>query len=325
MPRLAFLINPVSGGGVGREVFLRLEEILDSFGVKRESWTAELTDATRLEAQTDALILSTRKLIAVGGDGTIGIVLDRVRRLRPNAAIGLIPLGTGNDLGRELGVYRVYDSKGLVACLKRLLTAPALPFDLWDAGRGQATLVSYLSAGLDAAVLRDFDRARKRKALRGGTVGNKLFYLRAFLTRLRYRFPAGSFAVLDTDRGRVEIPLEGKRVLLAANINSYAAGAHPFPGNRFDDGVLEVAVYSTLREYFLVVAGTRLLPGLARWMCRNLPRHSARRLELRLPHGVPVQIDGEDFTNKLPTDPLEVSFTARVRLLDLRRSFYALF
>lgn len=325
MPRLAFLINPVSGGGVGREVFLRLEEILDSFGVKRESWTAELTDATRLEEQADALILSARKLIAVGGDGTIGIVLDRVRRLRPNAAIGLIPLGTGNDLGRELGVYRVYDSKGLVACLKRILTAPALPFDLWDAGRGQATLVSYLSAGLDAAVLRDFDRARKRKALRGGTVGNKLFYLRAFMTRLRYRFPEGSVVVLDTAQGRVEIPLAGKRVLLAANINSYAAGAHPFPDNRFDDGVLEVAVYSTLRQYFLVAAGSRLFPGIARWMRRGLPRHAARRLELRLPPGVPLQIDGEDFTHRLATDPLEVAFTARVRLLDLRRSFYALF
>jgi diacylglycerol kinase (ATP) len=325
MPRLAFLINPVSGGGVGREVFLRLEEILDSFGVKRDSWTAELTDASRLEEQADALIHSARKLIAVGGDGTIGIVLDRVRRLRPNAAIGLIPLGTGNDLGRELGVYRVYDSKGLVACLKRLLSAPALPFDLWDAGQGRATLVSYLSAGLDAAVLRDFDRARKRNALRGGTLGNKLYYLRAFLARMRYRFPAGASALLETDGGSVEIPLEGKRVLLAANINSYAAGAHPFPGSRFDDGVLEVAVYETLGQYFAVAAGSRLFPRLASWLRRRLPRHAARRITLHLPSGVPLQIDGEDFTNRFDDGPLEVAFAARVRLLDLRRSFYALF
>lgn len=325
MFKLAFLINPVSGGGVGREVFARLEEILDSFGMKRDAWTAEMTDASRLEEQADALIRSSRRLIAVGGDGTLGIVLDRVRRLRPNTAIGLIPLGTGNDLGRALGVYRVYNAKGLVACLKRLLKAPSLPFDLWDAGDGRATLVSYLSTGLDAGVLRAFDRARKRGKLFGGALGNKLYYLRATLSRLRYRFPAGAHARVETDAGWVEIPLEGKRVLLAANINSYAAGAHPFPGNRFDDGVLEVAVYDALWKYFLIATGSRLLPGLARWIRRSQPRHLARRLELRLPHGTPLQIDGEDHTNGFAEGVLSVSFAARVRLLDLRRSFYALF
>jgi diacylglycerol kinase (ATP) len=324
MYKLAFLINPVSGGGVGREVFARLEEILDSFGIRRSSWTAEMTDGSRLEEQADALIRSARTLIAVGGDGTLGIVLDRVRRLRPDTAIGLIPLGTGNDLGRELGVFRVYNAKGLVACLKRLLKAPGLPFDLWDVGDGRATMVSYLSAGLDAGVLRDFDRARKRGKLRGGALGNKAYYLRAFLLRLRYRFPAGSHAVLETADGRLEIPLAGRRVLLAANINSYAAGAHPFPGNRFDDGVLEVAVYDTLWKYLLVTAGSRVLPGLAGWMRRIQPRYLARRVELRLPAGVPLQIDGEDCTGRFAEGPA-VSFAARVRLLDLRRSFYALF
>src|SRR4051812_49427920 len=121
MYELAFLINPISGGGVGKQVFHRLGEILDSFGMDRSSWTAELTDAGRLVEQSDALLQSSRKLIAVGGDGTIGMVLDGVRRLRPSVTIGLIPLGTGNDLGRALGIYRVYNAKGLIACLKQLL------------------------------------------------------------------------------------------------------------------------------------------------------------------------------------------------------------
>lgn len=323
MRQLAFLINPASGGGAGAEVHARLEEVLGSFGLKREAWVAELTKAGRVEEQTEALLAGSRKLIAVGGDGTLGAVLDRVRRLRPRTAIGLIPLGTGNDLGRALGVFRVYDAKGLVACLKRLLRAPALPFDLWDAGKGAATVVSYLSAGLDAAVLRDFDQARKRGAVRGGALGNKLFYLKALLARASYRFPEGARARLATDAGEIELPLAGKRALLAANIDSYAAGARPVPGNLFDDGRLEVVVFDTLWRYALVTALSRLLPSTARWA--RLQRHRASRLELFLPPETPVQIDGEDFTGKLPTDPLSVAFAARVRLLDLRRSFYALF
>jgi diacylglycerol kinase family enzyme len=325
MYKIAFLINPVSGGGAGAEVYGRLEEILGSFGVKRDTWTAALTETGRLEEQTDALIRSSRKLIAVGGDGTLGIVLDRVRRLRPSTVIGLIPLGTGNDLGRALGVYRVYDAKGLIACLKRLLRAPSLPFDLWDAGRGSATVVSYLSAGMDAAVLRDFDQARRREGgvLRGGALGNKLFYLRAMMARAHHRFPLGARARLDTDHGVIEIPLEGRCALLAANINSYAAGARPVPGNRFDDGLLEIVVFDTLWRYLMVVAATRILPGAARWI--RPPRWRARKVELFLPPETPVQIDGEDFTGRLPESPLTVTFAARVRLLDLRRSFYALF
>lgn len=323
MHKLAFLINPASGGGAGGEVYARLEEILGSFGLKRDTWTAEITETGRLEEQTDALIRSARKLIAVGGDGTLGIVLDRVRRLKPGTLIGLIPLGTGNDLGRALGVYRVYDSKGLVACLKRLIMAPSLPFDLWDAGEGAATVVSYLSAGMDAAVLRDFDRARKRGVVRGGAVGNKLFYLRALLKRAGHRFPAGARARLETEDGAIEIALEGKCSLLAANIDSYAAGAKPFPGARFDDGMLEVAVFDTLWRYMLVVALSRVLPGVARWA--GLRRYRARKVELFLPPATPVQIDGEDFTGRFTDSPLTIRFAARVRLLDLRRSFYALF
>lgn len=323
MYRLAFLINPVSGGGAGAGVYARLEEVLDSFGLKRESWTAELTEADRLEEQADTLILSSRKLIAVGGDGTLGIVLDRVRRLRPGTVIGLIPLGTGNDLGRSLGVYRVYDAKGLIACIKRLLRAPSLPFDLWDAGRGAATVVSYLSTGLDAAVLRDFDGARKRGAVRGGALGNKLYYLRALAARAGYRFPAGARARLETPDGPVDLDLEGRRALLAANIDSYAAGARPVPGNRFDDGLLEVVVFDTLWRYLLVVSLSRVFPGASRWL--HPERHRATRVELTLPDDAPIQIDGEDFTGRLPAGPLAVGFAARVRLLDLRRSFYALF
>lgn len=322
MYRIAFLINPVSGGGVGRDVFHRLDEILGSFGVSPDSWIAELTEADRMEEQADRLIRSARKLIAVGGDGTMGIVLDRTRRLHARAIIGLIPLGTGNDLGRALGIYRVYNAKGLVACLKRLLMAPALPFDLWDAGPGRATVVSYLSAGLDAAVLHDFDRARRRGKLRGGALGNKLFYLRALLARKGYRFPPGARARIETEQGSVEMELEGKCVLLAANINSYAAGARPFPGNRFDDAMLEVTAFDTLWQYALVTAISRVLPGIARWI--RLPRHRARKIRLYLPPGIPLQIDGEDSTDCFKGE-LSLSFAMRARLLDLRRSFFALF
>ncbi len=323
MRDLAFLINPVSGGGVGREVFQRLGEVLDSFDVERASWTAEMTDPDRLGDQIDGLLGSARKLIAVGGDGTMGLVLDRVRR-RPSTVIGLIPLGTGNDLGRALGIHRVYSAKGLIACLKRLLKAPSRAFDLWDVG-GRATMVSYLSAGLDAAVLRSFDRARKRDGIPGGAFGNRVYYICAFFAHLRDRLPPGALVQIDVEGKEEEIPLAGMRTLLLANIDSYAAGSHPFPENRFDDGRMEFAAFDSLWKYALVVLGSRLAPPLLRGLRRWWPRHSTRKITLTLPAGTPVQLDGEDFTDRAEGKSLVISWAARVQLLDLRRSFYALF
>jgi hypothetical protein len=100
------------------------------------------------------------------------------------------------------------------------------------------------------------------------------------------------------------------------------AGARPVPGNRFDDGLLEVAVFDSLWRYALVTAGTRILPGLARWA--GVPRYHARAVTLDLPPGTPVQVDGEDCTGRLE-GVFSVTFAVRVRLLDLRRSFFALF
>lgn len=325
MYELAFLINPISGGGVGKKVFHELGEILDSFGMDRSTWTAELTNPEGLEEQTDVFLRSTLKLIVVGGDGTLGVVLDRVRRLQPTTAIGLIPLGTGNDLGRALGVYRVYNSKGLIACLKRLLKAQSQPFDLWDVS-GRATLVSYLSTGLDAAILRAFDHARKQGDLHGGVLRNKLYYLQSFFKHMGYRLPHGAFARIETSEGSIELPLEGRRVFLAANINSYAAGANPFSASNFDDGVLEIAVFASIWKYALVTAGTRGFPLLARWMRRHLRWYRAQKVTLILPPETPVQLDGEDFTSNFKGEMnLTLTFAARVRLLDLRTSFYALF
>lgn len=323
---IAFLINPISGGGIGRTVFHQLPEIMESFGFSREEWRAELTESGRLAEQTDSLLASARKVIAVGGDGTIGFVLNRLRLNRvEETEIGLIPLGTGNDLGRALGVFRIYNQRGLLACVKRILKAECATFDLWDVN-GNLTLASYLSIGMDAAILHDFDGARKRGKIPKGSLFNKLFYVKAFLERSAYRI-AGDCSLLISEGGREKrIELTGSLCCLIGNINSYAAGAHPFPQARFDDRVLEVVIFDKLWKFSLLVAASRAFPRFARAFRSRLRIHQTRYVEVVAGPKEFCQLDGEDLTGLMrETGRLVIRPARQVQLLDLRQAFFSLF
>ena len=133
MYKFFFLINPVSGGGQGKVIHKFLPEIMESMDFKPDEWKSEFTRKDGLNEQVLKALSSTETLVAVGGDGTVSSVLsimltsedaDRVQ-------IGLIPLGTGNDLARVLGLYKPFADKGLLYLVRRLLMAKARPFDIW--------------------------------------------------------------------------------------------------------------------------------------------------------------------------------------------------
>ena len=77
----------------------------------------------------------TYLLPACGGDGTVGWILSVMDALdlpRPRPAIGIIPLGTGNDLARSLNWGGKYRDKPLRKVLLDVAKAEVVELDRWS-------------------------------------------------------------------------------------------------------------------------------------------------------------------------------------------------
>ncbi len=260
------VVNPTAGRGrVGRLV-PEIERLLQAHPA-RLVLTEGPGHATEL-----ARAAPEERVVAVGGDGTVHEVL---RGLRPGQALGVVPVGSGNDFARMLGVHGL----GLGEALHRALTAPPRRVDLGlvdDEPFGAS-----LGIGFDAGVARRALDAPR--FLRG--MPRYLYAIFAELKNLG--LPQ---LVLEAD-GRT---LYRGPMLLAAVMNgpTYGGGFPIAPMADPADGRLEAIVAGRFSRAGVVGILPRLMRG--RHLGHPEVRHfAAPAFTLRLDRPTPVHADGE--------------------------------
>jgi diacylglycerol kinase family enzyme len=217
------------------------------------------------------------RVVLVGGDGTVHRMLPAL--LRRRCTLGLVPLGSGNDTARALGVAGMaWD-----AALAHALTAPATAMDLGElaTAEGIVPFASSLTAGFDSAVgLRAIGAP---PLLRG--LPRYLWATLAELAALR-AWPM-SIAVDG-------VTVHEGDVLFASVLNtpSYGSGMPAVPHARIDDGRLDLLVAGRFGRAGVALMMPRLLAG------RHLshPRVKTERfttMTISSPVAVPLAGDGE--------------------------------
>lgn len=174
--------------------------------------------------------LRDRRLVICGGDGSVHLAVARLRALdRADEPIGLIPLGTGNDLARGVGLP--FDDPAAAAARVRDGAPRAMDLLVDDAGR---TCVNALHAGVGA------DAADRAAALKDQLAA--------------VAYPVGAvLAGIAADGVRAEIRVDGEVVvdddiLMVAVTNGtcFGGGAMICPDAQPDDGRLDVAVVTAI-------------------------------------------------------------------------------
>ncbi len=253
LPRTCFILNPKAGPSQRHDVPALIAQ---HFGTLEPAYEVRLTEHAghAVALARDAAADGFAVVAAVGGDGTVNEVGRGL--LGTEAALGIIPLGSGNGLARHLKV-----PLGLAAALRRL-AAPT--FSRMDVGviNGHAFFCT-AGLGFDAHVSQHFAQAGSR-GLRT--------YLRVTLREYRRYRPVP-----------VHVDLNGQvqdtdcYVLAFANASQYGNNAYIAPLADLRDGLLDVCLIDALP----VGRAIRVSLGMA---LGNLPQTRAAAY-FRVPRG----------------------------------------
>lgn len=268
-PRTLLLTNPGSRSG-DRDFEAFAERLRENGQIKlvRPEQAEALPAAIREHAgQVDRIVLG-------GGDGTVNLALDAL--LEVNLPVGLLPLGTANDLARSLEIPENVDE-----AINIILRGHLRKVDV--ARANDVSFINAIGIGMGPQMTRAMDSDTKSR-----------FGVLAYLIALArvFRRQRDFAARLESDGGRHE----GRYLqITVANGIHYGGGMTVAADARLDDGQLDVLLvrgqsrWSLLSNMLRMKLGqTRNADTLSHWRCSQLSIETEHELE--------VTADGEFLT-----------------------------
>lgn len=219
----AILINPTSGKGRSAKNAPLAVERLRSRGVQVTVLQGDSAQGS-LQMAKDQVASGIDALIACGGDGTVHCALQAVAGT--DVALGIIPLGTGDDIARCLGLplNDVPAAADVIADGRTRL----VDYATVQCSDGAASaFLAVMSAGFDSEVT---ERANTMTWPTGTSR-----YLIATLAELRVFQPAPFEITVDGQTLRSE-----GMMLAVGNGSSYGGGMFVCPTAIPDDGLLDL-------------------------------------------------------------------------------------
>ncbi|XP_055297448.1 eye-specific diacylglycerol kinase-like [Sitodiplosis mosellana] len=323
-PLLVF-INPKSGGNMGGELLEKFQWLLNP----RQVFYLTRENGPRMGLELFRDVPNLR-ILACGGDGTAGWIfseLDRMQFTKP-PAVGVLPLGTGNDLARSFGWGGGYDNEPISTILKSISDSNPVLLDRWslkvtpnlkakydedgkdDLPQHSKVVNNYFSFGIDAHIALKFHEARENHPdVFNSPLVNKLYYGQAGGKDLLVAKWEHLSEIVTLECNGTDITPELKKhrvhAVLFLNIPFYGGGTRPWasPGKKqaTDDGLIEVIGLTSYQLPLLQVGR----PGTCIAQCKTAKIITSQT--------IPMQVDGE--ATKLRPSIIELSLLNKASML----------
>lgn len=310
-PDTAFIFNPTSLSGSAGQHWAHVARHAEEVGIALERLETLPSPGTRDLARDLTLGGQYRTIVALGGDGTIGEVVQGIMTARDSAdiprhelpSLAVIPFGTGNNIAKSFGIEPVLGPLGVIKDnLERAVETVKYGADFrFDLGRVDGRyFADAFSIGLDPSILRERNQEHRRV--------QKIPVLRQFLRDYllyTWAFARVPFshrhvnATVEMDDER-EMDVENLTNLVVNNVKVYAGEFIFSADSRANDGLLDVVLFTGWRDYLSkFIAASRGTPIHPRMLRKALVRHSSyyktRTLRVRLERPLPSQVDGEEY------------------------------
>lgn len=287
---ITFIVNEASGRGRGGKIWRALRREMFEQELPFRAWcTRSPGEATALAQLACQDAQELQKLVVVGGDGTVNEVLNGISDFS-QIALGVVPIGSGNDFVRGLGLPR--DPR---AALERVFAASGdARIDLGQVCvDGQAPRRFGISAGIgmDAWVCAQVDASRAKAGLNRFGLGSFSYGLMTLSAAWNLETANGN-VTFTTPYGRHRQDLSNLIFLACMNFPWEGGGVPIAPEASAVDGCFSVCFAENLGRSQVFAK----LPLLA------LGRHphtegvtllKASRVEVQLEMPLYVHADGE--------------------------------
>lgn len=277
--RVKVIINSRSGAGRGREQTEIIRTLggrygdLDIFMTHRPRHATELA-ATAADEGYDMVA-------AAGGDGTVHEVVNGLMSGdRAALPLGIIPIGSGNDLAFGLGFKEKADD-----AVQRLFTGTPQPLDLArvtdDRGKSEV-FANNFGIGFDAVVVM---RTETITRLHGFPM-----YLTAVLQTILFYHNAPYFEISFDDQ-----PLNQRSLFLYCGLGTRGGGGFLLtPDARWDDGLIDSMLVNAIGRLTMLKMLSSAMKG-THVTSPHVSMRKNREIVVKSSSPMPIQLDGEMF------------------------------
>jgi len=274
--KIFLIINKYAGHGLGEKAVKSIVPFLKSQDYTVEySFTSHPGHATELatKASADGFDL----VVAVGGDGTVNEVAQGL--IGTNTVMGIIPMGSGNGLARELKI-----SMNMLKSARTLINGVNLQLDVCKLNDQRFLCTSGI--GFDAMIAYKMSKAASRGFLK---------YVQLVIQESIF------FRPLDVKMKIDGVTIEKPVFLITfANASQFGNNAFIAPGASMTDGLIDVVVVRKFAKLwmpvFAVALFSKLIPKLPFVDC-----YKARQIELQLADTPHYHFDGEPGELRVPS------------------------
>ena len=239
------LVNPNAGNGKGKKDWDRISALLKEEDLP---FTVKFT-----ERKGHAIILTLegitagfRKIITVGGDGTLNEVVNGVFSNdtcpTKDISLALIPVGTGNDWGRMFGIPLDYEKAIKIIRDNKLMLHDIGLVSFYDGtGKKKRYFINIAGLGFESVVVRRTNIQKER-----GRSGKAIYFYNLLMSLLSYK------------NTKAEIIIDGEKInadVFSINIGNgryCGGGMRQTPNALPDDGVLDVTIINGMGKIEII-------------------------------------------------------------------------